>query len=104
MVFDMRFIKNPFYEKNLKPLDGKDIKVKNFVKKQEYFDFFFDRLLSLFKKTLEGYKNEGKNYITVAFGCTGGIHRSVVSSEYFLSKIRKDKKLKIFIEHRDLNQ
>ena len=104
LVFDMRFIKNPFYEKNLKSLDGKDIKVKNFVKKQEYFDFFFDRLLSLFKKTLEGYKNEGKNYITVAFGCTGGIHRSVVSSEYFLSKIRKDKKLKIFIEHRDLNQ
>ncbi len=104
LVFDMRFIKNPFYEKNLKSLDGKDIKVKNFVKKQEYFDFFFDRLLSIFKKTLEGYKNEGKNYITVAFGCTGGVHRSVVSSEYFLSKIKKDKKLKIFIEHRDLNQ
>jgi len=104
LVFDMRFIKNPFYEKNLKSLDGKNIKVKNFVKKQEYFDFFFDRLLSIFKRTLEGYKKEGKNYITVAFGCTGGVHRSVVSSEYFLSKIRQDKKLKIFIEHRDLNQ
>ena len=104
LVFDMRFIKNPFYEKNLKSLDGKNIKVKNFVKKQEYFDFFFDRLLSIFKRTLEGYKKEGKNYITVAFGCTGGVHRSVVSSEYFLSKIRKEKKLKIFIEHRDLNQ
>lgn len=104
LVFDMRFIKNPFYEKKLRNLNGKNIKVKNFVKKQEYFDFFFDRILLVFKNILEGYKNEGKDYITIAFGCTGGVHRSVVSSEYFLSKINKNKKLKIFIEHRDLKK
>jgi len=104
LVFDMRFIKNPFYDKKLRLLNGKNIKVKNFVKKQEYFNFFFDRILSIFKKILEGYKNEGKDYITVAFGCTGGVHRSVVSSEYFLSEISKNKKLKIFIEHRDLKK
>ena len=92
----MRFIKNPFYEKNLKSLDGKNIKVKNFVKKQEYFDFFFDRLLSIFKRTLEGYKKEGKNYITVAFGCTGGVHRSVVSSEYFLFQDKTRQKVENF--------
>ncbi len=102
LVFDMRFIQNPYYEKKLRHLDGKNLKVIDFVKKQEYFNFFFDRLLTFFKKILEGYKKEGKDYITLAFGCTGGIHRSVVSSEYFYSLLIKNKKLKIFLEHRDL--
>ena len=104
IVFDMRFIKNPFYEKNLKNLNGKNKNVINFVKKQEYFDFFFDRLLTFFKKILEGFKKEGKDYITVAFGCTGGVHRSVVSSEHFCLLLNKNKKLRIFLEHRDLKK
>ena len=104
IVFDMRFIKNPFYEKNLKNLNGKNKNVINFVKKQEYFDFFFDRLLTFFKKILEGFKKEGKDYITVAFGCTGGVHRSVVSSEQFCLLLNKNKKLRIFLEHRDLKK
>jgi UPF0042 nucleotide-binding protein len=103
IVFDMRFIKNPYYEKDLRDLDGKNEKVINFVKKQKYFDFFFDNLFVLFKKTLEGFKKEGKDYITIAFGCTGGVHRSVVSSEYFYSEIN-EKNMKVFIEHRDLKK
>ena len=103
LIFDMRFIRNPFYEKKLRELDGKNNKVINFVKKQRYFKYFFDNLLILFKKTLEGFKEEGKDNITIAFGCTGGIHRSVVSSEYFYSEI-KDKNLKVFVEHRDLKK
>ena len=103
IVFDMRFIKNPYYEKDLRELDGKNDKVINFVKKQKYFDFFFDNLFVLFKKTLEGFKKEGKDYITIAFGCTGGVHRSVVSSEYFYSEIN-EKNMKVFIEHRDLKK
>ncbi len=103
IVFDMRFIKNPYYEKDLRELDGKNEKVVNFVKKQKYFNFFFDNLFVLFKKTLEGFKKEGKDYITIAFGCTGGVHRSVVSSEYFYSEIN-EKNMKVFIEHRDLKK
>ena len=103
IVFDMRFIKNPYYEKDLRELDGKNEKVINFVKKQKYFDFFFDNLFVLFKKTLEGFKKEGKDYITIAFGCTGGVHRSVVSSEYFYSEVN-EKNMKVFIEHRDLKK
>ena len=103
IVFDMRFIKNPYYEKDLRDLDGKNEKVINFVKKQKYFDFFFDNLFVLFKKTLEGFKKEGKDYITIAFGCTGGVHRSVVSSEYFYSEVN-EKNMKVFIEHRDLKK
>ena len=104
LVFDMRFLKNPFYEKKLKNLDGKNTRVINFVKKQEYFELFFGTILSLFNKILEGYKKEGKDYITVAFGCTGGVHRSVVSSEYFCFLLKKNKKLRIFLEHRDLKK
>ena len=102
IVFDMRFLRNPFYEKNLKKFDGKNLKVINFVKKQKYFDFFFDTLLLLFNNILEGYKKEGKEHITIAFGCTGGVHRSVVSSDHFLNLINNNRKLRIFIEHRDI--
>ena len=104
IVFDMRFLRNPFYEKQLKSLDGKNLRVVNFIKKQEYFDFFFDRLLLLFNNILEGYKKEGKEHITIAFGCTGGVHRSVVSSDYFFTLINDNKKLRIFIEHRDIEK
>ena len=82
-VFDMRFLKNPFYEKKLKDMNGKDKKIIEFVKNQKYFDLFFDKITNLFSKMLRGFKDEGKDYITIAFGCTGGIHRSVVSSEMF---------------------
>ena len=102
IVFDMRFLRNPFYEKNLKKFDGKNLKVINFVKKQKYFEFFFDSLLLLFNNILEGYKKEGKEHITIAFGCTGGVHRSVVSSDHFLNLIDNNRKLRIFIEHRDI--
>jgi len=98
----MRFLRNPFYEKNLKKFDGKNLKVINFVKKQKYFEFFFDSLLLLFNNILEGYKKEGKEHITIAFGCTGGVHRSVVSSDHFLNLINNNRKLRIFIEHRDI--
>ena len=66
-------------------MNGKDKKIIDFVKNQKYFDLFFDKITLLFDKILGGFKDEGKDYITVAFGCTGGIHRSVVSSEMFFS-------------------
>ena len=101
-VFDMRFLRNPFYEKKLKNLDGKDKKIIEFVKNQKYFDIFFDNIVILFDKMLRGFKDEGKDYITVAFGCTGGIHRSVVSSEMFFSFLKHKKGIEVFIDHRDL--
>ena len=62
-----------------------DKKIIEFVKNQEHFHLFFDRITNLFDRMLGGFKDEGKDYITVAFGCTGGVHRSVVSSEMFFS-------------------
>jgi len=101
-VFDMRFLKNPFYEKKLKSMNGKDKKIIEFVKNQEHFHLFFDRITNLFDRMLGGFKDEGKDYITVAFGCTGGVHRSVVSSEMFFSFLKLKKGIEVFIDHRDL--
>ena len=101
-VFDMRFLRNPFYEKKLKSMNGKDKKIIEFVKNQEHFNLFFDRITNLFDRMLGGFKDEGKDYITVAFGCTGGVHRSVVSSEMFFSFLKLKKGIEVFIDHRDL--
>ena len=101
-VFDMRFLKNPFYVKRLKKLDGRNPQIIKFVKNQGLFPFFFDSINILVEKILNGFNEEGKDYITIAFGCTGGVHRSVVSSEYFHSFLQKNKEIEVFIDHRDL--
>ena len=104
LVFDLRFLKNPFYVKNLKNLNGKNKKIIQFVKNQKHFLEFFDTINDLFNKMLSGFKDEGKDFITVAFGCTGGVHRSVVSSEMFFLNLKKNKNLEVFIDHRDLKK
>ena len=101
-VFDMRFLKNPFYVKRLKKLDGKNLKIITFVKNQALFMIFFDNIQIITDKILNGFHEEGKDYITIAFGCTGGVHRSVVSAEYFHSFLQKKKEIDAFIDHRDL--
>ena len=103
-VFDMRFLKNPFYVKRLKKLDGKNLKIVTFVKNQALFMIFFDSIQTLVEKILNGFNEEGKDYITIAFGCTGGVHRSVVSAEYFYSFLQKKKEIDAFIDHRDLKK
>lgn len=103
-VFDMRFIKNPFYDKNLKYLNGKNKKVINFVKKQKLFKLFSKNLEISILKLLLGFSNEGKAFVTIAFGCTGGIHRSVVSSEDFYKFLNTQKQFDVSIEHRDLKK
>ena len=71
--------------------------IVQFVKNQKHFSDFFDTINDLFNKMLSGFKDEGKDYITVAFGCTGGVHRSVVSSEMFFLNLKKNKNLEVFI-------
>jgi UPF0042 nucleotide-binding protein len=104
IVFDMRFLKNPFYEKKLKNLNGKNKEVIKFVKNQTHFKSFFDNIFPTVLEILNGFKDEGKDYVTIAFGCTGGVHRSVVSSEFFYVLLKKNKLIDIFIDHRDLKK
>ena len=100
---DVRFLENPFYIEKLKKLTGKNKKVIDFLEKQEVFLSFFKLYLNLLNRIIPSYLLEGKKYLTVAFGCTGGVHRSVFVAEKFFKKINK-KNVNLFLDHRDLKK
>lgn len=77
MVFDVRFLANPYYDVALRPLDGRDKSIGDFIRKDEGFSDFLDRLTAFLGPLLPRYMQEGKSYLTVGVGCTGGRHRSV---------------------------
>jgi UPF0042 nucleotide-binding protein len=81
LVFDVRFLPNPHWDENLRPLSGLDESVRNYVMAQENSNRFLDQLSQMLNLLLPAYKDEGKSYLTVAIGCTGGRHRSVVIAE-----------------------
>lgn len=81
LVFDVRFLPNPHWDETLRPLSGLDQPVSEFVLRQELSTEFIDRIQSLFAMLLPAYRAEGKSYLTIAIGCTGGRHRSVAIAE-----------------------
>ncbi|MDR1194997.1 MAG: RNase adapter RapZ [Endomicrobium sp.] len=101
IVFDVRFITNPNYVHELKFKTGCDKAVKNYIKKQKEFLSFFNIFSKLIEKTLPGYIKEGKSYLTIAIGCTGGRHRSVFTAEE-LAAFLKNKGYKVNVSHRDI--
>lgn len=101
LVFDTRFLHNPFYEEQLKSLDGRSEKVRDFVKKDKLYAGFMDNLTSLVIPLLPAYKKAGKTYLTIAIGCTGGQHRSVCVAEE-LGVAMKDAGFELQVRHRDV--
>ena len=81
LVFDVRFLPNPHWDEELRPLSGLDVPVRDFVMEQSLSVKFLDQLTGMLTLLLPAYKSEGKSYLTVAIGCTGGRHRSVVIAE-----------------------
>ena len=81
LVFDVRFLPNPHWDENLRPMSGLDEPVRDFVMEQSLSAKFLDQLTGMLTLLLPAYKSEGKSYLTVAIGCTGGRHRSVVIAE-----------------------
>ncbi len=81
LVFDVRFLANPHYQADLRELDGRDPGVAAYVEGDPAYPAFFDRLTGMLEPLLPCYEREGKSYLTVAIGCTGGRHRSVVVAE-----------------------
>ncbi len=77
LVFDVRFLKNPHYQEDLRPLSGADEAVAEFIHGDADFAPFFERLTEMLALLLPRYQGEGKSYLTIAVGCTGGRHRSV---------------------------
>lgn len=100
LVFDVRFLRNPHYVADLQPLTGQDARVGAHIAADPEFDRFFANLLSLLRPLLPRYFAEGKSYLTLAIGCTGGRHRSVFVAEKLASALRSDGQA-VTIRHRD---
>ncbi len=81
LVFDVRFLANPHYQTTLRPLDGRDPRVAAYVTEDPAFEDFFHGLTGMLAPLLPRYEREGKSYLTIAIGCTGGRHRSVAVAE-----------------------
>ncbi|MBT5494466.1 MAG: RNase adapter RapZ [Alphaproteobacteria bacterium] len=90
LVFDARFLANPHYDEALKPLTGLDARVAKFVSDDPGFPEFFQSLTGLLQPLLPRFQNEGKSYLTIAVGCTGGQHRSVFVAEELVAWLSKN--------------
>lgn len=103
LVFDVRFLENPHYNAALRPLTGLDAAVGAFIEADPDFAPFFERLTQLLLPLLPRYDREGKSYLTIAIGCTGGQHRSVFVAERLAARLRAQGK-PVDVAHRELGQ
>jgi RNase adaptor protein for sRNA GlmZ degradation len=102
-VFDLRFLPNPFWVPELKALNGRNEPVAEFVLAQEGAGEFLDRVEALLSTVFAGYAREGRRYVTVGIGCTGGKHRSVAMAEALTTRLA-EAGTRAFTVHRDLGQ
>ena len=102
IVMDVRFLDNPFFVEELRYRDGRDPEVSSFVEHAEGTGEFLEHLRSFLEYLLPRYLNEGRGYLTVAIGCTGGRHRSVAIVERMSQYFRGSKPLWVQVRHRDL--
>ncbi|MGC9370925.1 MAG: RNase adapter RapZ [Paracoccaceae bacterium] len=103
MVFDCRFLRNPYWEPALRGLDGQAEAVAAYVAKDARFRPFFDKVLDLALLLLPAYRDEGKSHLSIAFGCTGGQHRSVMVAEK-LTNALADAGWRVSKRHRELER
>jgi UPF0042 nucleotide-binding protein len=101
LVFDVRCLPNPHFVDNLRKLTGRDAAVVRYMRKHGETLEFLDKLTSFLKFALPQYVNEGKSYLTVAVGCTGGQHRSVMIAEALKKSLRGVKGVRLRVKHRD---
>lgn len=100
LVFDVRFLPNPYYIEELKPLSGLDEPVSSYVLQWNETQVLIEKLTDLLQYMIPRYKNEGKAQLVIAFGCTGGQHRSVTLAEYYGKLFAETNKTNI--THRDV--
>lgn len=104
IVLDMRFLPNPFWNPDLRPFTGQDAVVSDFVLSQPGAAEFLDRAEAMLEPMLQGYLREGRSYVTIAFGCTGGKHRSVAMAEALRGRLDDVPGLRAVAVHRDLGR
>jgi UPF0042 nucleotide-binding protein len=103
LMLDVRFLPNPHWVDELRPLPGTDQRVCAYVEGQPKYRDFIERVRGLFDVIVPGYVDEGKAYLTIAVGCTGGHHRSVVVAEE-LGRYFRERGRPVAVEHRDLER
>jgi UPF0042 nucleotide-binding protein len=101
LVFDVRCLPNPHFVDGLRHLTGLDAKVVRFMRRHQVTRDFVDRLTSFLTFALPHYVNEGKSYLTVAIGCTGGRHRSVMIAEALKRTLEHTPGVRLRVKHRD---
>lgn len=104
IVLDLRFLVNPYWQPELRPFTGRDERVRDFVLGQPNVDSYLDAVTSMLNIATEGYLSEGRRYVTVALGCTGGKHRSVAVTEALVKRIEGRTGVAITTFHRDLGR
>ena len=102
VMFDVRFLPNPFYVSSLKKLSGNNRKVRDYIFRSELAGHFVNSAHNLLKSMVQGYINEGKYHLNIAFGCTGGHHRSVAIANAVAEEFKKDG-MRVRVYHRDLD-
>lgn len=103
MIFDCRFLANPYWQAHLRALDGRDSQVQGHVAADSRYAPFFERVLDLTRLLLPAYVEEGKSHLSIAFGCTGGQHRSVALTEALGAALAQDG-YQVSIRHRELER
>ncbi len=104
LLFDVRFLPNPHYEPELRPLAGDDPRVVAFINRDGELDAFYERLHPLLDYLLPQYLAEGKAHLVVAIGCTGGRHRSVAIAEHLAQRYREGAGYLVEVAHRDITR
>ena len=104
LVFDVRFLPNPYYIDELRPLTGMDPEVYDYVMKNEIAISFADKLEDLIRFLIPNYIREGKTNLVIAVGCTGGKHRSVTLARVLHQRLSAEKQYGIRLEHRDMGK
>lgn len=103
MVIDTRFLGNPYWEDELRALDGRDDRIQVFVRSDPLYAAFFRKLCEMVTMLLPAYRAEGKAYFTIAFGCTGGRHRSVSVAEHLAHHLAEEG-WPVSVRHRELER
>jgi Predicted P-loop-containing kinase len=103
MVIDVRFLPNPHWIPELRPRTGLEAPVRDYVLGLDETKLFMDRLRDLLEVALPGYVREGKQYLTIAIGCTGGRHRSVVLAEELAAWLA-GLDFRVHVSHRDVER
>lgn len=104
LVFDVRFLTNPYWQEQLKPLSGLEAPVREFVLGQPAAVRFLDLVVELLELTAPAYRTEGKEQLRVALGCTGGYHRSIALAEELAARLASLPGASVSTFHRELER